>query len=154
MEPTYYVLQVTVSDEETIAVLPLVEVADRELNEQVHADFALLAASGTQPLVVDLRAVVYCSGSFISHLIQLHKALASRARPYTMLVSADLRKVLAITRLDELLPIVDGPGIISCERANRGKKAAQLKAQPTPAPHGCGSFFQRCFAWLRPNVKR
>lgn len=151
MASNFHILEVTCSDAETVAVLPLSQVADRETSQKVRADFLLLAEFATTPIVVDLRAVEGVAGSFITQLVELHKVLSASALPYTLLVSPGLREILDITHLDRLLPVVDGPGIVSCERAKLGSKAAQLKPQssaPTiSTSRRIGHFLRRWFAF-------
>lgn len=65
-------------------------------------------AAGHDRLLVDLSEVAFCDSTGLGALVQVHRETVARGGWLRLAApNADLRRILAITNLDRLLPVYD-----------------------------------------------
>ena len=65
-------------------------------------------ASAEGTLLIDLAGIAYIDSSAIGVLLEMARAASARRLKFALLHAADpIRKVLAITKVDKILPVLD-----------------------------------------------
>jgi anti-anti-sigma factor len=80
-----------------------------------------LQGIGIVKVMLDLREVPYIDSTGLAFIVELHKAMKNRGGQVVLANgNARVREVLALTRIDEVVPVCDGEE--SAEAALRGQE--------------------------------
>jgi anti-anti-sigma factor len=100
----------------------------KEAVADLGAELAGLAAGGQAGVILDCSRLEHLDSGSLKFIVRLHKALKRRGGGLAICrLPPTLREVFRITRLDDVVPVVD-----SVEAALPG-----LSARPAEAPPGC-----------------
>jgi anti-sigma B factor antagonist len=84
-----------------------------------------LEKAGVVKAILDLSGVPYIDSTGLAFVVELHNAMRRRGGQVVLAnVNARVREVLAMTRIQEVLPIFDGE-----DSAEAGLRDAELAAQ-------------------------
>jgi anti-anti-sigma regulatory factor len=106
MDAGYKILEVSSNGQTAVAMLPLSHVSGYELSQTLREDYVRLAASAPESVELDLRTVEFIDGSFFSRVVELRKALQQRSASLKIRVSANLKEIIELTKLNRVLDVL------------------------------------------------
>lgn len=110
MTATYKVLDVHQRLDEVIAVLPIAHVVGEAFRLRLDADFDQLVTERCNAVILDLRQVEKIDGSFIARLLRIRKALEDSSVRLSVCIAGDLKEIVRVLDLGQLIEIVDNIG--------------------------------------------
>lgn len=105
MPEPFLILKVETVADRAAAVVSQVDLSGPEVGARLDQDFARLCELDCSTIDLDLRAVRFIDGEFCARLLNLNRQRKNHSKELRLLVSKELREVLAATRLDRLLDV-------------------------------------------------
>jgi anti-sigma B factor antagonist len=119
------------------AVLTLPDEIDISNAGKVRDDLLWVLNRGAAILVVDMGETTFCDSAGVNALVRAHRRAEANGSEMRLVVTAPgVRRVLAITGVDQLIPIYPSiaASLAGIDRPGQRDEAAPAPAEPAGAP--------------------